>query len=225
MIEYPTIQNSSKAPRINSVGFAKFDGSNFRAKWTKKRGFNLYGSRHQLIDETDSFLGNAVKIFKERYKDTLENLISKNKNFRNEREIVVFGEYVGPKSFAGMHYDKPEDMDIIFFDILVGQINRKFLKPYDFIEITKDLVPTSPVLYIGNLTDQLITDVREGKYDSEFNKLTNNKYPIFEGLICKGTTYQGQYRGSICMTKIKTNKYFELLKSKYGEEGILKYGE
>lgn len=39
MVEYPSIQNSSKAPRKNCIAFEKLDGSNFRAKWTQKNGF------------------------------------------------------------------------------------------------------------------------------------------------------------------------------------------
>lgn len=55
MIEYPSIQNSSKAPRKNCVAFDKLDGSNFRAKWTAKRGFDTFGTRTQLIDETSEY--------------------------------------------------------------------------------------------------------------------------------------------------------------------------
>jgi hypothetical protein len=38
MIEYPSMQNSSKAPRKECMVFEKLDGSNFRAKWTEKKG-------------------------------------------------------------------------------------------------------------------------------------------------------------------------------------------
>jgi len=93
MIEYPSIINSSKAPRGNCVAFVKYDGSNFRAKYTQKQGFNLFGSRRELIDESHKFLGESVTIFKKKYASTLTDFFKKDKELRNEREIIVFGEF------------------------------------------------------------------------------------------------------------------------------------
>lgn len=64
MIEYPSIINNIKAPREHCTAFEKYDGSNFRAKYTKKDGFHLFGSRHTLFDETHEHLGSAIPYFR-----------------------------------------------------------------------------------------------------------------------------------------------------------------
>lgn len=209
MIEYPTMQNSSKAPRKSCIAFEKLDGSNMRVKWTQKKGFSLFGSRTQLIDSSHPHLGGIVEVFKRDYEEKLEDII--NKNFRNERELVVFGEYFGPNSFAGIHTDEPKKF--VMFDVLVGHKNEKFMLPQDFIKMFDGKVEIPRVIYRGNLNDQFIKEIRENKYD------------LFEGVICKGTERSGAYRGGVWMCKIKTQKYFDLLKNRFGEEGLKQYGE
>lgn len=224
MTEYPTIQNSSKAPQGHCVGFAKLDGSNFRVKWTQKQGFNLFGSRRELIDESHPFLGESVAIFKRDYLTELDKFFRKDKELRNQREIIMYGEFLGAKSFAGIHF--PDDpKELIMFDALVGHKNHYFYSPLDFIDTFQSLVKIPPVLYMGNMNDKLIEDVRNGVYTAEFHKQTNNKYTLFEGFVCKGTQSRGDYRGGIWSCKIKTNEYFAALRSKWGEDGIKKYGE
>jgi hypothetical protein len=224
MIEYPTIINSSKAPRGSCVGFVKYDGSNFRAKYTQKRGFDVYGSRHELIDESHKFLGEAVTIFKRDYEAVLTEKFRKDKDLRNEREIIVYGEFFGSQSFAGIH--QPNDpKEVVIFDVLVGNKNRKFFSPLDFIKEFQSLVKIPPVLYMGNMNDELIEQVRTGVYTPEFHRLTDNKFKLFEGMVCKGTQTRGDFRGGVWMCKIKTNEYFTALRAKWGEEGIKKYGE
>ena len=163
MIEYPSIINSSKAPRGHCIAFVKFDGSNFRAKWTKKKGFDLFGSRRELIDESHKFLGESVRIFRKEYQSPLEELFRKNKELRNEREIVVFGEFLGPNSFAGMHVTE-DPKELILFDVLVGHKNPRFIKPTEFIRMFQEVIKIPPVLYVGNMNDQFITDIRSGVY-------------------------------------------------------------
>jgi hypothetical protein len=216
MIEYPSIINSSKAPRANCVAFVKYDGSNFRAKYTQKQGFNLFGSRRELIDESHKYLGESVVIFKNKYSKNLEQFFKKDKEFRNEREIIVFGEFFGYNSYAGIHQN--EEKHLVIFDVLVGHKNRKFIKPYDFIQTFQNLVEIPPIIYSGNLSDQFINDIREGKYTSEFHKLTNNKFKLFEGVICKGTMNTGAYMGNMWQCKIKTQEYIDSLKNRFGDQ-------
>ena len=224
MTEYPSIINSSKAPRGHCVAFVKLDGSNFRAKYTLKQGFNLYGSRQELIDESHPFLGEAVSIFKRDYQEKLTKFFRTNRDLRNEREIVVFGEFLGAKSFAGIH--QPGDpKELVIFDVLVGHKNHWFYTPLDFIETFQELVKIPPVIYMGNMNDQLIADVRNGVYTPEFHRLTGNRYPLFEGVICKGTQTRGDYRGKVWMCKIKTNEYFQALRNRGGEDWVKKFGE
>lgn len=210
MIEYPSIQNSSKAPRQECIAFDKLDGSNFRAKWTQKRGFDVFGTRTQLIDETSEFWSDMVVVFKNTVQKPLDDLFRKDKEFRDVREIIVFGEYFGENSFAGRHEEEPRK--IVVFDFMIGHKLRKFMKPRDFIKKTKDIIETPRVVYEGNMNEDLIRRVRA----DEFN--------TFEGVICKGTQSVGNASGGIWMCKIKTQKYLDSLKNRFGDEWT-KYAE
>ncbi len=102
MKQYLEIQGPSKAPRENCIAFYKYDGSNVRAEWTRKRGWSKFGSRKVLIDETHP-LGDAINIFLQTYGDDLEKIFKNHKLFRNCQNVTVFGEYFGENSFAGWH--------------------------------------------------------------------------------------------------------------------------
>ena len=202
---------SSKAPREQCVAFNKLDGSNIRVKYTHKKGFNLFGSRTQMFDKGHPFLGDAVDIFYRKYEDKLVDLIEEN--FPNEREVIAFLEFFGPNSLAGYHV-KEDPKDLVLFDILVGHKNRKFLMPKDFVELTTSVQAEIPsIIYEGNLSDQFIQDVRDGKYN------------VVEGVVCKGVIRTGAHRGGMWMAKIKTQTYLNRLKGKFGEEEAKKYGE
>jgi hypothetical protein len=217
MIEYPSIINSSKAPRANCVGFAKIDGSNFRAKYTQKQGFNLFGTRRELINDSHPIFGEAVTIYQEKYSKSLTDFFKEDKETRNEREILVFGEYYGYNSYAGTHV-ATDKKSVMIFDVMVGHKNRHFYKPYDFIETFQNLVEIPPVLYMGNMNDQLIQDVREGKYTEEFHRLTGHNFKYLEGMVCKGTLNTGAFCGNMWQCKIKTLEYLNSLKERFGAE-------
>jgi len=211
MIEYPTILPSSKAPRQPCIAFEKYDGSNIRVKYTNKKGFTLFGSRTQMFDKGHPFLGSAVDIFYRDYENPLVDLIEEN--FPNEREVIVFLEFFGDKSFAGWHDKEDPTKKLILFDIMVGHKNRKFLMPQEFVKLCQGKMTIPRVIYEGNLNDQLIQDVRQGKYD------------VVEGVVCKGTQKTGAHRGNVWMAKIKTEAYLNKLFNRWGEEGVQKYGE
>ena len=85
--------------------------------------------------------------------------------------------------------------------------------PKEFVKLTQGKVTIPRIMYEGNLNDQLIADVRAGKYD------------VTEGVVCKGTQKTGAARGGVWMAKIKTQAYLDKLFNRYGEEGLKKYGE
>lgn len=204
MIEYPSIINSSKAPREHCIAFDKLDGSNFRAKWTQKRGFDIFGTRTQLINEKTEFWGEMITSFQENQAKILDDLFRKHEDFRNLRENVVFGEFFGENSFAGFHQN--EKHKIIVFDILMGHKNHAFLKPKEFVKKIGGLIEIPQVIYEGNLNNQFIEDVRL------------NKFNLKEGVICKGFTSNGAYRGKTWMCKIKTNDYLAKIKINFKED-------
>jgi hypothetical protein len=130
--------------------------------------------------------------------------------FKNDKEIIIFGEYIGDNSFAGMHVNEPKK--IILFDIMVCNVQRKFLRPQDFIKLMGDKFEIPKVVYRGNLNEEFIQDVR------------NNKFGLNEGVICKGTEPTGNAAGGIWQCKIKTNDYFDRLKEKF-DQNWTKYAE
>lgn len=204
MLEYPSIINSSKAPRKACVAFDKLDGSNIRIKYTQKAGFSLFGTRTQLIDEDTPFWGQLIPLFNEKYAPQLLDKFKKNKDYRDYREIIVFGELIGPNSFAGRHAET-DKLDLVFFDVLTGHKNRKFVPPKEFIKHFGEDVPIPKVIYEGNLNDQFIADIRV------------NKYGVNEGVICKGLESSGAFSGGVWMCKIKTQAYFDRLKQQFQE--------
>ena len=202
MIEYPSMQNSSKAPRKECIVFDKLDGSNFRAKWTEKKGFNVFGTRTQLIDETSDYWGQVVTLFRNTIEEPLAKILGKE--CRNQREAIVFGEFFGENSFAGRHEDEPHK--IVPFDILVGHKLRKFIRPQDFIKLLEGKVEIPRVIARTNLNDSLIQSVRKNEFD------------LFEGVICKGTQPVGNASGGIWMCKIKTQSYLDKLKERFVDD-------
>ena len=208
MIEYPSIAFSAKAPRKRMVAFDKLDGSNFRAKWVAGKGFVGYGTRTQLINEDTEYWGDMVRCFKTRYQTPLEQhlniTLKTSKGQKPVQEAVIFGEYLGPNSFAGKHCDGADAMRIVFFDVLLGKKQRKFLLPYEFIDYLGDVVEIPRVIYEGNLTKEFITEIVSS---TELN----------EGVICKGCERSGAYSGNVWMCKIKTQAYLDRLKETFKE--------
>jgi hypothetical protein len=208
MEEYPSIQNSSKAPRKPCIAFDKLDGSNFRAKWTAKRKFDLFGTRTQLINENTPGWNEMIAIFRQEHEKALDKFFSRE--FPNVREVSVYGEYFGENSFAGLH--KAEPHKIVIFDVLVGHKQRKFMRPQDFVKQIGSIVEIPRVVYQGNLNDAFIADVRRNAFDTK------------EGVICKGTEPVGNAAGGIWMAKVKTQAYLDSLKERFGADWV-KYGE
>ena len=211
MIEYPTMINSSKAPHEPCIAFDKLDGSNIRVKFTRSKGFSLFGSRHQLFDDTHPFLAGSIGSFNERYSEFLNSLFG-TKRFRDFKEIIVFGEYYGEKSFAGMHDPNDLTKKFVLFDVMLIFKDRvEFLKPQEFLDLFAGKVEIPRVVYEGNLNDPFIQAVRE-------NKVAGHEESLIEGVICKGLQTKGSYKGKVWMCKIKTIEYLEKLKSRFGPE-------
>ena len=201
MMEYPSIKNTGKYKTIPVMVFEKIDGSNFRAKWTRKSGFSLFGTRTQLVDHNTPYWGNIVSLFNETLSDKLHASFSKLK----VDKLVVFGEYYGPNSFAGRHVD--DDIHrILPFDVYDEKI-KSFMPPEKFYNEIGALVPIPKVLETNiEINSQLIETIREGYYD------------VAEGVICKGLNRDGSFCGGVPMYKIKTSAYLQKLKDTFNHE-------
>jgi hypothetical protein len=195
MKQYLEIQGPNKAPRQYCIAFDKYDGSNIRAEWTRKRGWDKFGSRKVLMDETHP-LGDAIDIFLNTYGDDLENIFKKDKLFRNCQNVTVFGEYFGPNSFAGWH-DPNDEKEIVMFDVSIHK--KGMMSPRDFVKMFGHLkIPK--IIYEGNFNESFIQDVKDGKY------------PVIEGIVAKGNLPHGRPPHNLWMAKVKTKTWLDKLK-------------
>lgn len=197
MKSYPSILGPNKSPRLDCIAFYKYDGSNLRFEYSRKRGWYKFGTRNRLFDEKDPEFGTAIGLFLKEYGESLPKTIKDNKHYRGIDEFVVFCEFFGPSSFAGWH-NFTEQHEVVLFDI---NLHRKgFVLPRDFVKYFGNLkIP--PVVYDGPFNNQFIMDVKNGKYD------------VIEGVVAKGLN-NNKPPHNIWMSKVKTNAWLEKLKQK-----------
>lgn len=205
MKTYWSIDGPSKAPRQFCYGFVKYDGSNIRAEWSKKRGWYKFGTRKCMIDDSDPIFGRAVPLFKEKYGDDLEKVFKSEKAFNGVQNVVVFAEFFGSKSFAGMHFPDDTAWDIVLFDVNLHK--KGMMGPKDFLDHFSHL-KVAELAYSGNMGEELIQRVRKEELDCSSKYEIKTEVP--EGVVCKGG------RGhELWMCKIKTERYKAELKKRY----------
>lgn len=195
MKQYPSILTVREGgfPKLPTcLAWEKLDGSNLRFEYKNKK-WDKYGTRHQLFDESDIIFGMAIKIFQESLQDNITEILI-NKKIQH---AVVFCEYYGPKSFAGVHSEediKKNQMKLVPFDLYIYKQGilptRNFLKLFKNIEIPR-------IVYEGNFNKEFVNDVENGQYD------------VFEGVVAKG----GTSSKNMWSRKIKTITYLKKLKS------------
>lgn len=195
METYPSITGPNRAPRKPCIAFYKYDGSNLRFEWTKKSGWVKYGTRKRLFDHTDEQFGEAIAIFHRDLAEKLEAIFKKK--YRDMQKLTVFCEFLGDNSFSGQHED--EEHRLVLIDVKFHK--KGYIAPREFVNVfcreLGDLA--AEVVYDGNLNEQFIQDIREGKYD------------VFEGVVCKGGDGHKLWR-----CKIKTDEYKIKLQAMYG---------
>src|ERR1019366_2744008 len=128
MKEYPSITNEIRYD-IPIVMFLKLDGSNFRSSWTPKRGFSKFGSRHQLIDESNLIGKKAIPILKSKYEEWL-SIVFRDQKWKEE--VLCFFEFHGPNSHFGQHLET-EDQTLTLID--VNPLRKGILHPKEFIKL------------------------------------------------------------------------------------------
>lgn len=196
MKEYPSIPGSAKAPKEQCIAFYKYDGSNLRFEWQRKKGWCKFGTRHRLFDQTDEVFGEAIALFNETVAPKVDPIL--RKEYRDAQEITAYCEFFGKESFAGQH--KPNDpKQLKLFDVNI--LKRGLVLPREFVKLFGKLDIAAEVVYEGNLNEQFIKDVKEGKYN------------LLEGVVCKGGT-----KHNLWMCKIKTNAYLQKLKEVYADK-------
>lgn len=205
MKTYPTIEGPSKGHHDKCYTFLKYDGSNLRFEWSRKRGWYKFGTRKCMFDETNPIFGPAIPLFMEKFDKDLVDVFKKEKTFYGVQNVVIFGEYFGSKSFSGMHL--PDDkMAFVPFDVNLHK--KGFLGPKEFIDMFGHLKIAECISYNENFGEQLIQSVRKETIDIESKYEIKSSIP--EGVICKGGTGH-----RLWMAKIKTERYKAALKELY----------
>jgi len=117
MKTYPSIGGPSSGHHKPCYAFVKYDGSNLRFEWSKKRGWYKFGTRKTLLDENHPIYGPAIPLFLQKYGDGLEAVFGKEKLFRGVENVIVYAEWFGSQSLAGMHKPWDHKRDIVLFDV------------------------------------------------------------------------------------------------------------
>jgi hypothetical protein len=196
MKQYPEIAGSAKAPLGKPcIAFYKYDGSNLRWEWSKKQGWHKFGTRSQLFNATDPLFGQAIPIFMSGLGD---RIVERVRNAERETQrIIAYTEFFGPGSFAGRHeLAEPKQLKLIDVELY----KKGIMPPRWFMETFAGMPETAEVIYIGNMNQQFIDNVRRGAFPM-----------LWEGVVAKGTT-------ETWMAKIKTDAYFKKLNEVYGTE-------
>jgi hypothetical protein len=205
MKQYDSIEYFGDNWGLPIVGFDKLDGSNLRFEFSQKRGFYKFGTRNMMIDESSQPFGFAIKLFKDKYEESLSRIF-KTKEYRNSLSFVCFAELLGSRSSFGQHDFESDIFDITLFDI--NQYKKGFIPPKQFIKDFGDTgIPR--IVYEGNLNKELVQRVKSNEFD------------LKEGIICKGVTQTKKGNDNLFYCKIKTDKWFEELRSKYPERYAL----
>lgn len=211
MLQYPSINGVNKTPLGEPcVAFYKYDGSNLRFEWDKKKGWNKFGSRTQMIDSKTPILGEGIELFQDTMAHEIIYRIKDNegKNFNNLQRITAFAEFYGENSFAGTHFEEDEKK-LKLFDIFL--FKKGFYLPKEFVNIFSGWEHRAEVVYEGNLNQLFIQAVRDNKLEG---------VNLFEGVICKGYSkkIKSQYHGDLWMCKIKTQQYLDRLKKVFYDD-------
>lgn len=199
MKEYPSI--SKIINNIPIYAFSKYDGSQIRVEWDRKKGFHRWGRRNGLLDDSNPVLKLAPGLFN----DTQAFYLDEEYRRRRWESCVTFVEFVGDMSFAGNHDPADPTLRTVVFDIDI--FKHGMLDPKDFINVTSSsgAPNVSQCLYRGNANEQFVKSVRDS---------TLPGMPL-EGVVCKTT---GRRPGSPIMFKVKSTAWLDRLKHQCGDD-------
>lgn len=196
MKSYPSIPRSTgqDLQEFDAYVFDKLDGSNLRWEWARKSGWYKQGTRTRLFDATDTSFGSAFPIFAERLAEPLERVARAQRWDR----MIVFTEFWGPQSFAGLH--EPNDPKrLTLFD--VNPYKKGFLGPRDFLKLFDGLdIPA--FLGVHRWTRGFVEQVRR------------NELP---GITEEGVVGKAGEGHKLVMAKAKTQVWIDKVFARYGE--------
>ena len=190
MLTYPSIPKIVQNVPVYAMD--KLDGSNIRVEWSKKSGFNKFGSRTRLLDPTEKPLGEAVGLFMDTMAEDLEPVLHKLKNER----VTLFMEFFGETSFAGNHKED-EEHKLVLFD--ASLYKKGFMQPKEFLKTFDEVVETPGLLHYGKPNGDFLELVRSGELEGM----------TFEGVVCKS---QELVRNQQVVFKVKNEAWLKRLR-------------
>ena len=201
------------------VAFNKLDGQNFRVKYMAKghdkKQFTLFGSRHQLVDDSTENFNNAIRYFREPCEEPVRDIIvnnsGKNGIFNGVDEITCFFEWYGDNSFAGFHQEG-DNLRLALIDVFLKK--KGYIEPNTFIDLfcEDDRIETPEVIYIGKLDMDFVNSIMENDWTEEGCRYPNVK----EGVVIKRSTLLKGQRLPMC--KVKTKWWLEQLHNRFPKE-------
>lgn len=196
--------------------FEKLDGTQIRAEWTKKRGWDKFGSKGQLIDDTSEW-SNMIEVFMQTHGDELPRLFQSE--YPRVQEFTVFGEYWGPNSFIGIHPKEDKQRFVTIFD--VSLYKQGFVLPREFSKVfSGDSYRYAHCFGRFTYGHALVEAIF--KWDS-WEPVLQGAIPIqplFEGVVCKGTR-KTKGRDLIWQAKCKTDKWLQAVRALKGDKYLL----
>lgn len=199
MKEYPSIPYLTTGQKFREIPgayvFDKLDGSSMRSEWSRKKGWFKHGKRHGLLDDSNPHLKVVPELFEKNLAEPLVRIARDNR----WQELVVFYEFWGDKSFAGLH-EEGDPKFLSLFDVAVDK--RGFMSPADFVKTFDGKVQTATFLGNHNWTRGFVQRV----WDMDIPGVT------FEGVVGKA----GERHG-IVRAKAKTRAWIEKVHQVYRE--------
>lgn len=197
MKQYPSIARSTGQSfrEFDAYVFDKLDGSNIRAEWSRKRGWDKFGTRTRLFDTTDSDFGEAIPIFLNTLADDLAKIAKKE----GWMQLTVFAEFWGEQSFAGQHV-KGDPKKLTLFD--ANPLKKGLLGPREFLDLFGHL---NTAKFLGKMhwTRGFVERIWRGEIG---------------GITCEGVVGKAGSGHELIMAKAKTQLWVEKVKARYGAE-------
>ncbi len=133
-LAYPKIPNSKNCPNKQCIAFEKYDGTNLHWVWEVELSWYAFGTRRSRFDLDDMGISEfnaahpgleeAPEIFRRDFASPLESIFRENEQYHCA-EITVFTEFLGDRSFAGMH-KQGDRKQLVLFDV---QTDRGMVAP------------------------------------------------------------------------------------------------
>lgn len=200
MKEYPAIASSvgQKFSEFDAHIFDKLDGSNLRFELKRKTGLVKQGTRTRLFDKTDPVFGHAIDLFLNTRLDPMMRIVN---DLRLER-MIVFAEFWGAGSFAGLH-DPIDEKHLTIID--VNPYKKGILGPAEFLSMMRGFEPPFVPRYLGrhNWTRGFVERVRNGEIEGV----------TFEGVVGKAGAGHGLH-----MAKAKTQRWIDQVHARFSAQ-------